>query len=247
MSVSLKNLETYLGRLMKVKDFEDYAPNGLQVEGCQKIQSLITSPSLSLNVIQYAAQKKAQAIVVHHGLFWKNEARVMTGPLKKKIELLFQAGINLLAYHLPLDFLVRYGNNEPVLRHLCCRNIEAFENIGYSGSLEKAMDAEAFYKNLNAFYETKGSHIKGPKKIKKVAVVSGAGSSFLGKAIDSGCDAFITGEASEWVYSMAKERQISFSAMGHYKSEVLGVRLLGEHLAKKFKIKNELFLEDNPF
>jgi len=242
-----KALEAYLNTLMKVPDFQDYAPNGLQVEGRGEIKRLLASPSISLGVIKKAVEVGAQAVLVHHGMFWQNESRVVSGPYKERLKLLLGHDINLYAYHLPLDFQPDYGNNAPVLRDLKCGDIRPFENIGYSGKFKTPLDPYKFSILLDKYYHTTGHHLGRSGKIQRVAIVSGNGVSYLQKAIDQGFDAFITGESSEWVYNMALENNIAFSAMGHYKSECVGIKLLGEHIAKKFKTRVDFYAEDNPF
>ena len=233
--------------MMKIDEFADYAPNGLQIEGTEDIHHILTSPSLSLMVIEKALELGVQAILVHHGMFWKNDSRIVQGPYKSKLKKILSKNINLYAYHLPLDFLFDFGNNAPVLSSLKMSNIKPFESIGYIGNFKKPMDSKKYSILLDKYYQTTGIHIPKTGEIKNVAIVSGNGVSYFQKAIENGVDAFITGESSEWVYNLAKENNVAFSAMGHYKSECIGVKLLGEHLNKKFKIKVEFFTEDNPF
>ncbi|MDH4262449.1 MAG: Nif3-like dinuclear metal center hexameric protein [Spirochaetia bacterium] len=242
-----KSLENYLNTLMAVNEFKDYCPNGLQIEGASEIKRILTSPSISLAVMNKAIELGAEAILVHHGMFWEHESRKVTGPCKERLKLMLNHNINLFAYHLPLDFLNEYGNNAPVLRDLKLSNIKPFENTGYSGKLKTPMDSYKFSILLDKYYHTTGFHIPKNGKIQHVAIVSGNGVSYLQKAIDQGFDAFITGENSEWVYNLAIENNIAFSSMGHYKSECIGVKLLGGHLEKKFKIKVDFFSEENPF
>jgi len=244
-----KILEKHLSTLMQTHKFEDYAPNGLQVEGRENIQRLLVSPSISIKVIEKAVELGADAILVHHGLFWKNEPRQISGTLRRKIKELLMHDINLFAYHLPLDFLPKYGNNEPVLRVLKLKNIQPFENIGYSGIFQRPIEPENFSSLLDNYYQTKGIHIPKTGKIQRVVIVSGGGASYFQKAIFENFpfDAFITGEGTEWVYNLAKENNTAFSAMGHYKSEMVGVKLLGKYLETKFKLKVDWFAEENPF
>jgi len=242
-----KYLEKYLNDLMCIHEFDDYAPNGLQIEGAENISSLIISPSISLKVIEKAIKTGAQGILVHHGMFWKNEPRIISGPYKQRLKLLLMENLNLYAYHLPLDKLPDYGNNAPVLKDLGMMDIKSFANIGYSGKFESPVECDNFFKILNQYYETAGIHLPKNGKIQNVAIVSGNGVYCLQSAIDQGFDAFITGEGSEWVYNMAIENNLAFSAMGHYKSECIGVKLIGKHIEEKFNINTEFFMEKNPF
>jgi len=242
-------LINYLNELMRPETFEDYMPNGLQVEGAGEIKRILFSPSVSRNVIQEAIKNKCDTVFVHHGFFFKGLPVVFTGVYREKIKLLIENNMNLIAYHLPLDFLPLYGNNEPVAQQLGLQNIHPFENIGYKGEFPEALSVAKYHEILFQIYKTKGIQIfsDADKKIKSVAVVSGGAQDYFQKAINAQCDAFITGESSEWVYHMALESGVHFSAMGHYKSETIGVDLLSRHLQMKFELETILYLEENPF
>ena len=164
--------------------------------------------------------------------------------------------MNIFAYHLPLDALPLYGNNEPVLTSLGCENIELFEEIGFMGFYPEPLTASSYIESINRYYDFEATHIiPGDKtEIKGIAVVSGDGTSFFRKAITHNrlnpvkkIDAFITGESTEWIYSLAKENSIAYSAIGHNRSEEVGPALLGRHLAEKFKLEFSFIKEDNPF
>lgn len=246
--VKLAELVSYLDNLTGASEFEDYAPNGLQVEGSETVKRIVSATSATRNIVEYAAQTAADAILVHHGWFWKSDRLPLTGAFKERVKILFDHDISLIGYHLPLDALPRYGNNEPVLCDFNCSEIELYEGIGYSGLLPEQIQFESFSQQLDDYYHIKGTHLQGTRPVRKVAIVSGGGQSFFRKAIERGdIDAFITGEGTEWVYSLVLDSGVSFSAMGHYQSEEIGPRLLGEHLAEKYKLDVEFKRDFNPF
>jgi dinuclear metal center YbgI/SA1388 family protein len=245
--IKRKNLEIYLNKLMRIEQFEDYTPNGLQIEGKKEIHSILSSPSVSSTIIEYAVENKFDAILVHHGFFWKNNINVITGVFREKVKMLLDNDINLFAYHLPLDFLIKYGNNEPVLKFLGVLKTIPLRQTGYIGVLKKEISCEDFFIKLNKFYSTSGVHIPRRGKIKTVGIVSGGGTSFFPEALSKKIDAFISGEGTEWVYQLCQDNNVAYSAMGHYKSECIGPRLLGEHLKNKFKLNHMFIEENNPF
>ncbi len=247
--VTRNELEKYLNELLQPESFQDYVPNGLQVEGKKEIRKLLTSVSVSEKIIKQAVSSGADAILVHHGLFWNNESRTISGPLRRKVGLLLQNDITLFAYHLPLDFLSEYGNNRPALLALGANDPEPLENIGYIGDLPSSETPQTIVEKLSAFYSAEGTHIvpNGLKQIKRIAMVSGGGAGFFRAAIAAGADCFITGEGTEWVYNLCQENSVMFSAMGHYRTETVGPQKLGAHLQQKFEIELEFYTEDNPF
>ena len=242
-------LMTYLTGLLQPHNFEDYGPNGLQVEGRESVERMVVSPSASLALFERAVEVGADTILVHHGLFWKNDPREVVGPLRQKLTLLLEHRINLIGYHLPLDFHPEYGNNRPVLQALGLQNIEPLAEVGYCGEFTENQPVEQYFKLLDNYYESGGLHLTASpdQSVRRVALVSGGGASYLRQAIGMGVDAFITGEGSEWVYSLARENGVAFSAMGHYITEMVGPRLLAEHLCTHFDLSYEFFTEPNPF
>jgi len=256
--IKRNQLEKYLHNLLNVDTFKDFTSNGLQIEGSNKIRSIMVATSASFNVIQKINFSKIDALLVHHGFFWKNENTQLTNGYKKKVKILFDNDINLFAYHLPLDAHKKYGNNYPVLKYLNCKKIENMADIGYIGTLKNPVLQKKFFQKLDSLYSNKGTHIANydsKKKIRKIAIVSGGGQSYLNNVIEYNrlihpkkrIDAFITGEGTEWVTSLCKENDLCYSAMGHNKSEEIGVQLLGKHLAKKFNLKYNFIKDNNPF
>lgn len=247
--IERNRLEVFLNSLLNPAEFEDYVPNGLQVEGKQQVASILGSVSISENVIKEAVAQNVDAILVHHGFFWSNLPKNITGAFKKKVKLLLDHEINLFAYHLPLDFAPLVGNNEPAIRALGVEFHTSLDNIGYIGELAAPQEPSSMVERLNNYYNTQGTHIIPPglKKIDKIAIVSGGGASYFQKAIAGGAQCFITGEGSEWVYNLCQDHNVMFSAMGHYATEKIGPKLLLQRLSHEFGLETSFYEEENPF
>lgn len=258
LNVASKNmdnfvLENFVNRLLDVERFQDYCPNGLQIEGTNKIIRIASAVTASLYVIERCIEQKIDALFVHHGYFWKGEEQTIKGLKKKRLSPLIQNNINLFAYHLPLDAYEPWGNNASIAKKL---NIDVLEkmtwnkcsNILWSGLLAKSVLTRDFFKELCNCYGPQVIHIPSQKKqIKHVAWCSGAGQDLFEAAASNPIDAFITGEFSERTYYLAKELNIDFFALGHYASEKDGIRNLGEFIANEFKLAHFFIEEDNPF
>lgn len=244
-------LESSLNALLNVESFSDYAPNGLQIEGKSEISKVAFAVSATMNIIQKAEQEKCDALFVHHGLFW-NKVQPLRGALGRKAAKFFTTGMNLFAYHLPLDAHDILGNNAGFLKDFGSEQIQPFGDIGFSGSLPSPLSINEYTEKLDAFFAKRGLHIYSAEKkenliIQKIAIVSGAGQSYLEKAALDEMDAFISGEASEQSYSTALENNIVFSAVGHNKSEETGVKKMKEYFESKLNLETIFFAEENPF
>ncbi len=245
-------LVAYLDRLLDSPSFEDYGPNGLQVEGANRIRSVVTGVSSCLALFERAAETRADAVLVHHGLFWKGLPLEITGTRYRRIECLIRNRINLIAYHLPLDAHAELGNNALGARALGCLDLEPFADwdgrkIGFKGRLSEAIDpAELSARCREAFGGEPLIVGAGREAIETLGIVSGGGSKALWDAIDEDLHVFVTGEPTEWVTNVAKEAGVHFVAAGHYRTEVLGIRALGDHLAEQFGLDVEFVDVPNP-
>ena len=241
----------YLQDLLSVDVFQDYCPNGLQVEGSRKISNIVSSVSASLDAIEQAIALKADALLVHHGLFWKGDSQSITGITKNRLSLLLQHDINLFAYHLPLDVHKTYGNNALFAKCMHWDVTGTFDLMGvkdlgcYS---EVELDATELTAQLTTKLQREPLYLSGgsSSKIKSVAWCSGAAQDGITTAKAMGADAYISGEVSERTYYLAKELGIHYFAAGHHATEVFGVRALGEHLADKYNLKHSFVNIDNP-
>ncbi|TYK64709.1 Nif3-like dinuclear metal center hexameric protein [Colwellia echini] len=247
------DLEKYLTDLLKPQQIKDFTPNGLQVQGSDTITKVITGVTASKALIERAITENADAILVHHGYFWKNESYVIRGMKHDRIKALLLNDINLFAYHLPLDIHPTLGNNAQLAQLFNIENVRPLE-LGNSLSVAMQGDfAQAYSGNelANIINETLGReclHIAPPsnKPIKTIAWCSGGGQGYIELAAEQGIDAFLTGEVSEQTTHVANEMNIHFFAAGHHATERYGVKALGEHIAQELGLDVQFIDIDNP-
>ena len=226
-------LVNHLNLYLDSSKYQDYCPNGLQVEGTNTINNIVTGVSLSAALIDYAVTKKAQAIIVHHGIFWHKSDYALTGLKYRRIAKLIKNDINLIAYHLPLDNHPETGNNIQLAKLL---NINAtsqsgYQNLLWSGDLLKPINLMSFVE----FYQKQTGHLPiyfgdNKKIITKVAWCTGGADSMFEEAINLGVDCFITGEIKEPIMNLALESGLAFIVGGHYVTERYGILALTEYL-----------------
>lgn len=252
--MSITNLELlhYLDGMLRVNEISDYCPNGLQVEGTNKIEKIVTGVTASQALVDAAIDAKADALIVHHGYFWKGESQVITGMKKRRLSALLANDINLYAYHLPLDVHPEFGNNRQLASLLNVQNVSAVTSVKpvgviMQGNLEKETDGTALQSQLQKALG-RDVLLEGPatKPISTLAWCTGGGQGFIEQAVDLGVDAFITGEVSEQTVHTAREMGISFFAAGHHATERYGVKSLGEHIAQQFDVPVEFIDINNP-
>ena len=257
--VLLKQLEATLKDLLQPELFNDYCPNGLQVEGRSDIKRLITGVTACQALIDQAVEKKADAILVHHGYFWKGEDPRLTGIKRKRIASLIENNISLLAYHLPLDAHPDLGNNACV-GNLLAEVMEIEKIIPGEGSqlvwlvkLKNPETSEQFRQYLvdalGHQFLTNVLHIAGGADsggIQSLAWCTGAAQGYIEQAADMGADAYISGEVSEETVHIARERGIHYYAAGHHATERYGVQALGNYLSKTLGINHQFIDIDNP-
>ena len=247
MMITIQDLSLFLEELLSPEKFTDYCPNGIQVEGKRQISKLCFAVSASLAAIDEAVERGADALIVHHGIFWNKDAHIVTGIKRDKLERLLKNGISLLAYHFPLDAHSRIGNNWKAAMDLGLGDLQPFESIGVQGSMAST-DVSAFCKKLETYYGHP-AHVAlgGKKKVTKVAIISGAAHRTIEQAADAGVDCYITGSFDEPVWDIAHERRINFFALGHYSTERVGILALMAELQKQFKVSCEFIDLFNPF
>ena len=251
--VSRNTILTYLNKLLKPNLFQDYVPNGLQVEGRINIKKLITGVTASQDLLKVALNAKADAILVHHGYFWRNEKAPIIGIKKARLKLLLEHDINLFAYHLPLDAHPEFGNNAQLGIKLNIQITGTFAksnkmpSIGNVGQLHMPCQGKILKERITTVLEREPLYIPGKvNTIKKVAWSTGMGQSKIDSAVECGVDAYITGEVSESTVHIAKESGIHFFSAGHHATERYGVQAIGVHLAKKFNISHAFIDMLNP-
>ncbi len=241
MKIERQKIIKFCEDYLKVKDFEDYCINGLQVEGKEKISKIITGVSLSQRLIQEAINKKADMIMVHHGIFVNpiGSPPSIKGYTKGRLKMLLENNINLCGFHLPLDAHPEIGNNISLCKLLGVKKAKPFD-VGYIGELEKEKDFRKFVSEVNQKLNIDALVIQaGPKKIKKIGIISGGASPEFVSAKEQGADTYICGDIREGVVRAIEESEINFINAGHYNTEKLGIQNLGKLVAKKFKVDVE--------
>ena len=228
---------------------EDYCPNGLQVAGRDEINHIVCGVTASEELIRASVEKGADAVIVHHGYFWRGEDMSIRGMKKKRLGLLLRHDINLLAYHLPLDVHPLLGNNAQLAKRLelTVEGILPPPALGNYGSLPTASSPEEFARRIERVLNRRPLHLSGGnRRIRRVAWCSGAGQKFITEAKLLGAEAYLSGEVSEQTYHFACENEIDYYAVGHHASERYGVQALGETLAARFQLKYDYVESDNP-
>ncbi|MBO9490688.1 Nif3-like dinuclear metal center hexameric protein [Endozoicomonas sp. G2_1] len=246
-------LENYLNQLLKPEQIRDFCPNGLQIQGKKEINKVVSGVTATEALINAAIAQNADAILVHHGYFWKNESYVIRGMKHKRIKALLDNDINLFAYHLPLDIHPELGNNAQLAQLLDITVTGPLElgndkSVAIQGQLADAISGEALASRINQRLARAPLHIAPPsnKPIKTVAWCTGGGQSYIELAAEQGIDAFISGEGSEQTTHVAHEMDIHFFAAGHHATERYGVKALGQHLAQETGLAVEFIDIDNP-
>lgn len=245
----LNELEIYLNQLLGVAQVRDYCPNGLQVEGRSEVHKLISGVTASFDLLQAAVAAGADAVLVHHGYFWRGENPCLTGIKRRRIALLIENDISLLAYHLPLDVHPELGNNTQLGRRLGFIETGRFgeQGIAVQGTLPQAITLKDLSKNVEHLLSRKALVIGNEAKlVQRIAWCTGAAQDYFDEAIRLGVDAFVTGEISEQTVHAARESGVAFIAAGHHATERYGVQTLGEHVAQKFGIAHQFIDVDNP-
>lgn len=245
-------LTDYIDNLLAINTFRDYCPNGLQVEGRTEVRKIVTGVTACQALIDAAIACEADAIIVHHGFFWKNENPIVTGMKRQRLASLLRHDVNLLAYHLPLDAHPSLGNNIQLAQQLGWltegRLSEKDEGaLVFYGELPEPQTADDFIAKLEKVLGRKPLHIPGAEaKISRLAWCTGAAQGYIEQVIGKGFDAYISGEASEYTTHIARENNIHYFAAGHHATERYGIQALGAHLAEAFDIEHQFIDINNP-
>ena len=243
----LQEIEQFLN----VNAISDYCPNGLQVEGKAQIKRIVSGVTASQALIDAAIELQADAILVHHGYFWKGEDQRVIGMKQRRIKALLTHDINLLAYHLPLDVHPEVGNNVQLAQRLGLTVTGSLEpgnprSVGLIGTVDTPLSAKDFAARIESVLSRAPLVFDQHKPIQSVAWCTGGAQGYIEQAIAAGVDAYLTGEVSERTFHEAQENGISFFAAGHHATERYGVQALGEWLVKRFGIEHHYVECDNP-
>lgn len=242
----------YIDELLQTGQFQDYAPNGLQVEGRAHIQRLMTGVTASQALLDSAVDWQADAVLVHHGYFWKGEDARIVGMKARRLGTLLAAGINLFAYHLPLDSHSTLGNNAQLAQRLGLRVEGGFAtgtavDLGYLGRLPEPEPLDAFVRRVAEALGREPQVVEGGgHAVLRVAWCTGAAQGFIDAAADQGVDLYLSGEISEPTVHVARERGLHYLAAGHHATERYGVQALGAHLAERFGLEHRFVDVDSP-
>ena len=245
-------LTDYLNERLSVGKIADYCPNGLQVEGRANIHRLVTGVTASKRFLDAAIDAGADAVLVHHGYFWKGESPCITGPKAERIRCLLRHDISLLAYHLPLDVHAEWSNNACLARLLgisVTGQLDAggVEGLLWHGQLAEPQPVDGFAMQVAVALGRPPLMVgEGPERVQRIAWCSGGGQGFISVAADLGVDLYLSGEISEPTTHIAREAGMHYLAAGHHATERGGVQALGEHLAEAFGLDHHFIDDHNP-
>ena len=252
----LKALINILDNELNSHDIKDYSPNGLQVEGKPEVKKIVSGVTASLALIEQAIAVNADAILVHHGYFWKGESPVIVGMKKRRLQKLLKHNISLISYHLPIDVHPTRGNNAQLGALLNIENIRPIASIKptgivMTGNLAKSLSHKQLSDTLSSILNRQVISVGSKSQIDTVAWCTGGGQNFIDQVVSqSECeqdiDAFISGEISEQTTHSALEQNVDFFAAGHHATERYGVKAIGEWLKEAHSLDVQFVDIDNP-
>lgn len=251
MAVALTTLVGEADRYLDAARFQDYCPNGLQVEGRPQVRRIVSGVTASQALLDAALEAEADLILVHHGYFWKGEDARVTGMKQRRLKTLLSNDISLLAYHLPLDVHPEVGNNVQLARQLDITVEGPLDPgnsrvVGLVGSLAEPVGARDFARRVQAVLGREPLLIEGSGLVSRIGWCSGGGQGYIDQAALAGVDLYLTGEASEQTFHSARENDLSFIAAGHHATERYGVQALGDYLARRFAVEHFFIDCPNP-
>ncbi|TAK96853.1 MAG: Nif3-like dinuclear metal center hexameric protein [Aquabacterium sp.] len=235
--------------MLEADRFKDYGPNGLQVEGKREIHKIVTGVTASLALIDAAIEAQADAIIVHHGLFWRGQDGRITGWMKQRVAQLIRHDINLFAYHLPLDAQATLGNNAQWGLELGLVADARFgdQDLGFIGPVPDGLDLAGLAQRVTKKLGRTPVVVPGDgRALKRAAWCSGGAQGYFEGAIAAGVDVFLTGEISEPQAHYARETGVAFLACGHHASERYGIAAVGRHLHTTLGLQHAFLDIDNP-
>ncbi len=244
-----ERIESSLNELLRPEGFKDYGPNGLQVEGCREVRRIVSGVTASLAFIDAALADGADALLVHHGLFWRGQDGRLTGWLKARVARLLRADVNLFAYHLPLDAHAELGNNAQLGLRLGLRADARFgeQDLGFIGDAGKLDTAAALSTCLQSSLQRAPVALPGDgRPLRRIAWCTGGAQGFFESAMAAGADAFITGEISEPQAHLSRETGVAFFACGHHATERYGAPAVAAWLAARHGLEHRFIDIDNP-
>jgi dinuclear metal center YbgI/SA1388 family protein len=241
-------LARHLAVTLDINRFRDYCPNGLQVEGREQIGTVVTGVTASMALLEAALEVQADMVLVHHGYFWRGEDPRVIGPRQRRLKLLLTHGINLFAYHLPLDAHADLGNNAQLAKRLGFVPDGRFgeQDLGWMGTSSARNVGELALRVEQALGRTPIIIGDPAHPVARVAWCTGAAQGSLEAAIAAGATAYLSGEISEPTVHLAREAQVAYLGCGHHATERYGIQALGEYLAQEFGIRHHFIDIPNP-
>lgn len=242
----------FLDQLLAAGSIPDFQPQGLQVEGKEQVRRVAVGVSASAELFRRAVEWGADLVICHHGMFWDSDPRVVRGGLRERLRLLLENRITLLGYHLVLDAHEEHGNNAILARRLGLSRVAPFGEyrgvlLGRQGLLGPPISCEALAARVGEVVGAPPLVFPfGPDPVRSLGVISGGAVHDFRQAIAAGIDAYLTGEAREFVQEVAREEKVTYIAAGHYRTETFGVRSLGERLEKEFGLEWTFLDVPNP-
>lgn len=237
----------FANELLDLPSYPDYGPMGMQVAGAREVRKIACGVSASLELFERAAEVGAQLLIVHHGLIWDSDPRVVDDRARRRLKALLDADMTLAAYHLALDAHPEIGNNALLARELGVVVDRPFAGIGVGGHVDGGTGIDAFAARVA---ERLGRDplvfAEGPDRIERVAIIAGGAARYVTDAAADGYDLFLTGEPAEPTLHLARELGIHYVAAGHYATERLGVQALAARLAERFELEWEFVELPNP-
>jgi dinuclear metal center YbgI/SA1388 family protein len=244
---SRDEIVAFANEFLDIAAYPDYGPMGLQVVGAAEVRKMACGVSASRELFERAAEAGTQLLLVHHGLFWEKDARIVDHTMRGRLEALFQGDVSLVAYHLALDAHPEIGNNALLADELGVEREQRFTDWGYGGRLAAPAQVSDFSARVQERLDRPPLVFSyGPEEIERVAVLTGGAARYVTQAASEGYDCFVTGEADEPTKHAAKEAGIHFIAGGHYATETLGVRALAAKLADEFGVDWQFIDLPNP-
>ena len=247
--MQLVELQAHLDELLEVGRFRDYSPNGLQVEGRPQVQRVLCGVTASQALLDHAVEGSFDAVLVHHGYFWRGEDGRITGIRKRRLASLLRHDISLLAYHLPLDAHAELGNNAQLGRLLGWSEEGRFgeQDIGWIGRPEHPCPAGHIARSLAARLGREPLLVgDAARPVRRVAWCTGGAQGYFEQAIAAGADLYVSGEISEQTVHLARESGVAYIAAGHHATERYGVHALAQYLVRRFAIDAQFVDLDNP-
>jgi dinuclear metal center YbgI/SA1388 family protein len=237
---------SYCDELLDANAFEDYCPNGLQVEGKRRVNRIVSGVTASQALVDAAVAAGADLILVHHGYFWRGEPAQVVGMKARRLRALLGAEVNLVAYHLPLDAHPELGNNRQLGLALGFGDARPIAGLVWGAELDQPLAPDQLGEKVEQAVGRKALRVGPAKVLRRIAWCTGAAQGMIEQAAVAGCDAFISGEISEQTLHQANELGISYFAAGHHATETFGVHALGEALAERFAVQHAFINLENP-